>query len=466
MTESLQIPRAVIAGTSSGVGKTTVVVGLCRALRSRGLKVAVFKAGPDYLDPTYHSRASGVRSHTLDGWMMGKAAVLDTFARAARGSDIALVEGVMGLFDGASAVSEEGSTAQLAKWLEAPVFLVVDVSGMARTLAAVVQGFANFDGEVKLAGVFCNNVGSRSHLNLLREAVSSPPIIGGLPKQPLLSFPERHLGLRTADEALPESLFESWGEKVAEWVDLEHVLRIARSVEHLRLPPTSPDDQTAAVNGANHICRIGIAQDAAFHFYYEDNLRRLRALGAELVPFSPIKDARVPRVDGLYFGGGYPELHAEALSENILMKEQISALGAAGAPIYAECGGLMYLTDGIKTLDGRVFSMTGLISGQAVMRDRLQALGYAEVETTEESILGPAGVRFRGHQFRYSELQQPAPEMNCVYRLQRRRTGAVEREGYCRGNILASYVHAHWASNPSVAAGFVESCAAYARRTA
>jgi cobyrinic acid a,c-diamide synthase len=463
MSDSLQIPRLVIAGTSSGVGKTTVMVGLCRALRNRGLKLAVFKAGPDYLDPTFHRRAAGVQSHTLDGWMMGKAAVLDTFARVSRNADLALVEGVMGLFDGASAASEEGSTAQLAKWLQSPIVLVVDASGMARTLAALVQGFTNFDPQVHLAAVICNNIGSRGHLELLRDAVSSPPIIGGLPKQPLLTFPERHLGLHTADEAVPESVFDSWAEKVAEWVDLDELLRIARGVQSLSSFHTASDIQTTSIDGTARSCRIGIAQDAAFHFYYEDNLRRLRELGAELVPFSPIEDALLPPVDGLYLGGGYPELYAEALSKNTAMKAQIVALARAGAAIYAECGGLMYLTEGITTLAGRVFPMTGLISGRAVMRDRLQALGYAEVETTRDSILGPAGLRFRGHQFRYSELQQLSAKTNYAYRLQRRRTGAVESEGYCCGNILGSYVHAHWASNPSVPAGFVKSCAAYAR---
>ena len=245
MNHSSPIPRLVIAGTASGVGKTTVMVGLCRALLHRGLKVAVFKSGPDYLDPTYHSQAAGVPSHTLDGWMMGKEAVLDTFGSVAEGADIAMVEGVMGLFDGATATSEEGSTAQIAKWLNAPVLLVVDASGIARSIVALVQGYAHFDPEIRLAGVLCNNVGSRGHLELLRSALSHPPIMGGLQRQSALSFPERHLGLQTAKESpVSEAVFDRWGELVAEWFDLDAILATACGGQSLR--PSS-------IAGKNHL---------------------------------------------------------------------------------------------------------------------------------------------------------------------------------------------------------------------
>lgn len=463
MSRSLQIPRLVIAGTASGVGKTTVMVALCRALRLRGLKVAVFKAGPDYLDPTYHARAANIASHTLDGWMMGKQAVLETFAFVAQNADVALVEGVMGLFDGASPTSEEGSTAQIAKWLEAPVLLVADVSGMARTLAAIVHGCAAFDLELWLAGVLCNKVGSRGHLDLLRKAVTDPPVVGGFLAEGSLSFPERHLGLQTAsNSAISEAVIEEWAERAAQWLDIEQILSIARSAKVLagvtvaKMEPQAESRQST--------CRIGYAYDAAFHFYYEDNLRRLRELGAELVPFSPIHDKHLPEVDGLYFGGGYPELYAESLSANASMKGEIAALAAGNAPIYAECGGLMYLSSSIRTLEGDSYPMVNLIHAEVAMRDGLQALGYVEVETTDSSILGPAGSHFRGHQFRYSELVQLSTEVRCLYTLQRRRTGAVQTEGYSTGNILASYVHAHWASNPTIASNFVASCVRHARR--
>lgn len=457
----ISIPRLVIAGTASGVGKTTATVGLIRALRARGLDVAVFKCGPDYLDPTYHARAAGRRSHNLDGWMMGRGAVLSTFARATSGADIAVIEGVMGLFDGASAESDEGSTAEIARWLGAPVLLVVDGSGMARTIAAVAHGFKNFDPNLKLAGLLCNRLGSTGHLDLLRKAAGVPPVVGGLPDDPEFRFPERHLGLRTADEdAVPERLLRAWGERVAQWCDLETIIAIARSAPPLTLEPET--EPPASGPGAAR-CRLAVAFDEAFHFYYEDNLRRLESLGAKLNYFSPIHDRRLPAADGLYIGGGYPEVHAEALAENRAMLEEIVAFAARGGAIYAECGGLMYLSAAIRTLEGRAHRMAGLIPAEAVMFDRLRALGYVEVETRMESPLGPAGLSFRGHQFRYSELRPLSDQIPTAYEVRRRRGGAPLAEGYLVGNVLASYVHAHWASNPAVAEGLVRGLKAAAR---
>jgi cobyrinic acid a,c-diamide synthase len=457
MTTAVGIPRLIIAGTSSGVGKTTVTVGLCRALRARGLKVALFKCGPDYLDPTYHQRAADAPSHNLDGWMMGREAALATFVRASRGADVALIEGVMGLFDGASATGEEGSTAEMAKWLGAPVLLVVDASGMARSIAALVSGFAGFDSNLRVAGVICNRVGSRGHLDLLEKAQSSPAVVGGLTKAPELAFPERHLGLRSADrDAIADGLFEAWGSRVAEEVDIEAVLEIARSAGPLIDPPPNTERLTPP---SRPRCRIGLAHDDAFHFYYDDNLRRLEALGAELVPFSPMRDARLPEVDGLYLGGGYPEVHAEALAANESMRAEVRAFAKDGRPIYAECGGLMYLASGIRTIDGRFHEMVGLVPSEAVMAEKLEALGYVEVELQTQTSIGPAGTRFRGHQFRYSRLTEPTGDVDLVYSVRRRRGHAVSREGYRVANVLASYVHAHWASNPLVAEAFVASCA-------
>ncbi|WP_437724984.1 cobyrinate a,c-diamide synthase [Sorangium sp. So ce861] len=516
------IPRLVVAGTASGVGKTTATVAIARALRARGLRVALFKCGPDYLDPTYHGRAVAGTSHNLDGWMMGRDAVLSTFAAEAAGADVALIEGVMGLFDGASPTGEEGSTAEIAKWLEAPVALVVDASGMARSVAALVQGFAGFDPALRVAAVVCNQVGSRGHLDILRQAQRSPPVLGGLPRDEAQRFPERHLGLRTADEAaIPEERFDHWGAQAEAWIGLDALLEIARGAP--ALPAAS--DATAAPAGASAAgaaprrARIGLAFDEAFHFYYADNLRRLEAAGAELVRFSPIHDARLPDVDALYLGGGYPEVHAERLTENAALRAEIRAFAGRGGPIYAECGGLMYLTEAIRTLDGRAHPMVGLVPAEAAMCEKLQALGYVEVETQARTILGGAGLRFRGHQFRYSELrpaapaapapaspppspaapppspaaqapspaaQAPAPAspppspaaqapspaaqaplpIEHAYSVRRRRGGQVAREGYRAQNVLASYVHAHWASNPLVPEGLVASAAAHRKERA
>ncbi len=456
-------PRIVIAGVASGVGKTTVTVAMARALRARGQKVVLFKCGPDYLDPTYHERAVETPSQNLDGWMMGRDAVRATFVHAARGADVAIIEGVMGLYDGASPTEEQGSTAEIAKWLEAPIVLVVDAGGMARSIAAVAKGFAAFDPAARVGGVIANRVGSRSHLDLLRRALQSPPILGGLPRDPEHAFADRHLGLHTADErVLPASLLDHWGDQASAWLDLDRLLELSRSAPALAmsLAPASP---TRGVSSRR--CRIGVARDEAFHFYYSDNLHRLEALGAELLPFSPIHDPAPPDVDGLYLGGGYPEVHAEALSANATMRAAIAELGRRGCPVYAECGGLMYLTEAIRTLDGAGHPMVGLFPAEAQMRPTLQALGYVEVETQMPTILGPAGVRFRGHQFRYSELL-PNPGADAVDRafsLRRRRGDETLREGFRVGNVLSSYVHAHWASNPQVPVALVDSCVGYGK---
>jgi cobyrinic acid a,c-diamide synthase len=460
MMDGVAIPRLVVAGTASGVGKTTVTVGLCRAFRARGLKVALFKCGPDYLDPTYHQRAAEAPSHNLDGWMMGKDAAITTFLRASRGADLALIEGVMGLFDGASPTGDEGSTAEMAKWLGAPVLLVVDASGMARTLAAVVAGMVAFDPDLRLAGVVCNRVGGRGHLDLLRKAQHRPPIVGGLTSAPDCAFPERHLGLRTADrDTVAERLFEAWGARAEAEIDLDAIHRLARDAVLLQAPAASRAEIDLT---ATRRCRIGLARDDAFHFYYDDNLRRLEAAGAELVPFSPIHDAQLPAVDGLYLGGGYPEVHAPALARNGAMRAAVRAFAQTGRPIYAECGGLMYLTRGIRTIDGQLHEMVGLVPSEAVMAEKLEALGYVEVELQAATPLGPPGTRFRGHQFRYSRLSEPIKPINLVYSIRRGET--VFQEGYRDGNVLASYVHAHWASNPLVPAAFVAACAKAAAR--
>jgi cobyrinic acid a,c-diamide synthase len=452
----------VIGGVSSGAGKTTLAVALTRALRGRGLRVAVFKCGPDYLDPTYLRRAAGSPCHNLDGWMMGRDAVLDTFSRASAGADFAVIEGVMGLFDGASPTGEAGSTAEIAKWLRAPVALVADAGGMARSVAALTQGFAAFDPDLRVAGLICNRVGSRGHLDLLRQAMRQVPVLGGLPRADGLEFPERHLGLRTADEAIPEEHFEGLARLAEQWLDLDAIVALARSAPEL--PATSAAAPQPAPPVSRPVrCRIGVAMDEAFHFYYEDNLARLRSLGAELVPFSPIRDA-LPAVDGLYLGGGYPELFARELSANAPLLEQLRAFAASGRPVYAECGGLMLLGRALHTVSGERFTMAGVLPLETQVRDRLQALGYVEVETQAPSILGAAGLRFRGHQFRYSEATVPEGGIGHVYSLRVRRGGETRPEGYGSGSVLASYVHAHWASNPRVAEGFVSACAAAAGR--
>jgi cobyrinic acid a,c-diamide synthase len=459
MHPSDKIPRVVIAATASGVGKTTATVALIGAMRARGLKVAAFKCGPDYLDPTYHERAAGVRSHNLDGWMMDRDAVVATFVRASADADIAVIEGMMGLFDSATPTSDEGSTAQIAKWLDAPVILVTDASGVARTIAAVATGFARFDPAVRVAGMICNRVGGRGHLDLLRDAQPEVPIVGGFPASADLAFPERHLGLLMADESnVPQRLIDGWSQLATEWLDLDAIVEIARSAPALEVDRAS--DLRKIDSSSSPRCRIGVAYDAAFHFYYEDNLNRLRSHGAEIVNFSPIRDRELPEVDGLYFGGGYPEAFARELSSNAAMRAAVRRFAASGGPIYAECGGLMYLTDAIRTLDGARWPLAAIIPGLAVMSEKLQAIGYVEIETRADSILGPAQTRFRGHQFRHSTLESAdrGNRIDHIYNVAPRWGGAPFAEGYRVGNVLASYVHAHWASNPTVAKALIDAC--------
>ncbi|EKO86878.1 cobyrinic acid a,c-diamide synthase [Leptospira interrogans serovar Grippotyphosa str. UI 12769] len=450
---NIKIPRIVIGGTGSGVGKTTIALALTQILRKKGLKVATFKCGPDYLDPTYHSRASQKICHNLDGWLMGKESVLNTFYQACHNVDIAIIEGMMGLFDGHSPNSEIGSTAEIAKWLASPVLVVLDTRGMARTVSAILKGLKIFDPDLNLAGAFANFTGSLSHIQLLKDASTEVPILGGLCKHSEQTFPERHLGLYSAsEENVSEEKFNFWGEEGEKSLEVNSILEIANSAPEISIPVSN-------INTTLKRCKIGIAMDSAFHFYYEENLMRLRQAGAELVFFSPLSDSRLTDVDGLYFGGGYPEVFAPTLSKNKSLLNYIRDLSYKNIPIYAECGGLMYLSKGIKLVEGEFFPMLGLISATSIMEKKLKALGYVEVTTKKETIFGEVGLRFRGHQFRYSDLElDESNPIELVYNLRKRKSDQVSEEGYSKNSILASYIHAHWASNPSLAEGFVQSC--------
>ncbi|EMI68907.1 cobyrinate a,c-diamide synthase [Leptospira noguchii] len=450
---NIKIPRIVIGGTGSGVGKTTIVLALTQIFRKRGLKVATFKCGPDYLDPTYHSRASQKICHNLDGWLMGKESVLNTFYQACHNADIAIIEGMMGLFDGHSPNSEIGSTAEIAKWLASPVLVVLDTSGMARTVSAILKGLKTFDPDLNLAGAFVNFTGSQSHIQLLKDVSTEIPILGGFCKHLEQTFPERHLGLYSASkENLSEEKFNFWGEEGEKSLEIDSILKIASSASEISI-------RVLNINTISKRCKIGIAMDSAFHFYYEENLIRLRQAGAELIFFSPLFDSILPDLDGLYFGGGYPELFASTLSKNESLLNYIRYLSYKNIPIYAECGGLMYLSKGIKLVEGEFFPMLGLISAVSTMEKKLKALGYVEVTTKKETIFGDVGLRFRGHQFRYSYLElDKSDSVEFAYNFRKRKGDQVSEEGYSKNSVLASYIHAHWASNPSLAEGFVRSC--------
>jgi cobyrinic acid a,c-diamide synthase len=442
----------VLAAPESGSGKTTVASALMRLLAERGLRVAPFKVGPDYIDPGHHARAAGRPSRNLDGWMLPHPTVRALFRRATggeRAADVAVLEGVMGLFDGRSAAGEEGSTAQMAKLLRAPVVLVLDAGAMARTAGAVVHGLHTFDPELRLGGVVLNRIASPGHYALCRDAIlerTGVPVLGWLPKDPELAVPERHLGLVLAGERAMN--LARLAERAAETLDVEGLLTLARSAPPL---PEEPDPLPRRVGGRRAV--IAVARDAAFDFYYEDNLDLLRDLGAELRFFSPLSDAEIPGGAGaLYLGGGYPELHAAALAANAPLREAVRRFAASGRPVYAECGGLMYLSEALVDEHGTRHPMVGVVPGTSVMRGRL-TLGYREAEALRNSPLARAGWVVRGHEFHYSVLE-PAPAAPAY-----RRAGGEETEGTVTGpagNVLASYIHVHFGADPRLAERLVE----------
>jgi len=436
------IPGLVVSAPGSGQGKTTVVCAVAAALGRRGLDVRTFKAGPDYLDPSWHMAVTGRPSRNLDGWMTGPDGVRRSYARGARGGELGLVEGVMGLFDGRDPRGLEGSAAELAMLLGLPVVLVVDASGMARSAAAVVHGFVRYQAGVDVVGVIYNRVGSTGHGRLLAEATQSVPgmrFLGAMPGEATIGLPERHLGLVSAALGAPPGWVDRLAALAEAHLDLDALRGLARlaTAPQVELPaPPAP------------VARIGVAWDEAFHFYYADNLDLLTEAGAELVPFSPLRDPGLPEgLDGLLLGGGYPEAHAAALSANAGM---IAAIRAFDGPIYAECGGLMYLGE---SLDG--VPLVGRLPLRTRMGPRLRALGYREVRTLRDTLLGPAGTVFRGHEFRYSELDGP-PGLEPAWHMTG--TRGEGPEGWGQGRVLGSYVHAHFGSNPALAVSFVAAC--------
>ena len=449
----------VVAGTASGVGKTTITLGLLEAFRRRGLVVQAFKVGPDFIDPGFHELVSGRPSYSLDGWMCGRDHVRATVARHAADVDLVLVEGVMGCFDGADPTSDDGSTAQVAKWLHAPVVLVIDASAQARSSAAVVRGFESFDPDLGVAAIIANRLGGEAHARLIREAMRGScraELVGGIPRDPALELPERHLGLVTAIEGvLTGERRERLATTIERSVDLDRLLAIAS--------PLPSGGVAAPIEGALR-ASIGVAHDAAFQFYYRENLDLLRAAGAEIVFWSPLADRDAPDVAGFYFGGGYPEIHARALAENVGVVKALADRAGAGTPIYAECGGLMYLAAGLEDADGMLHSMVGVLPAAVSMRSPRLTLGYSEVRFVADTPLGAAGTTARGHEFHCSTLGEVSPQVNRAYRV-RGRGRDEHAEGFLIGRTLLSYVHLHFGSNPALAVNFVAACAAASERT-
>ena len=446
------IPRVVVAGTSSGAGKTSVACGLIGALRERGMRVQGFKVGPDYIDPTHHALASGRPGRNLDAFLSEPELIAPLMRHGSQGAEIAVIEGVMGLFDGASGRGELASTAHVAKLLQAPVVLVVDASSMARSAAAVVHGFRSFDPDVDVAGVIFNKVGSDIHETLLREAAEplGIPVLGALRRDANAATPERHLGLVPAveREAGARSALAALAAGMARSADLEAIVRLARMAPDIPGATWSPDCAEPSVSGA----RIAIARGPAFSFHYQENLELLEAAGAELLPFDPLVDETLPNDSGaLVLAGGFPEVFGAELAANSSLRAEVAAFARAGRPILAECGGLLYLC---SSLDGH--EMCGVLPARASMGKRL-SLGYREATATAATPWLARGERVRGHEFHYSRVEVLDPDTPTAWMLSAR---AFERpDGMVLGGVQAGYLHVHWAAHPQVARSFARAAA-------
>ncbi|MNB75702.1 Cobyrinic acid A,C-diamide synthase [compost metagenome] len=534
--------RIVIAGTGSGVGKTTVTIGLMAALRRRGLQVQGFKCGPDYIDPTYHTAVTGRESRNLDTWMLPLETNREIFLRASRDADISVIEGVMGLYDGKDPLSNTGSTAELAALLASPVILVVNVQSLARSAAAVVMGYQKLDESIRIAGVIVNKCGSSRHYEIVKTAIEREcgiPVVGWLRRESVPGIPERHLGLIPAIERGELSgLFSGTADLVEAGVDLDALLAIAEEAPELEWPrqrlfgdpagatlepvpaassgdagvmgtgdtangtnvswltasasgsslaeaslalqpdgvgAPSRESDTCIVSGAGACVRpvIAVAKDAAFHFYYKENLELLEQFGAKLLLFSPLAGDDLPEeADGLYLGGGFPEEYAASLAANAALKRTLHTRVQGGMPLFAECGGYMFLSRSIMDRAGTLHDMAGLIPVDIAMQDRPAALGYREAKATGDCLLLNAGETIRGHEFHYSRVVSDMSGMTELkgmpepYPFAFETTGSrgTGHEGYRSGNVLAGYTHVHFASNPAAAERFVKHCLEYSRR--
>ncbi|MFE9447464.1 cobyrinate a,c-diamide synthase [Streptomyces sp. NPDC006739] len=454
------VPRLVIAAPSSGSGKTTVATGLMAAFAARGLAVSPHKVGPDYIDPGYHALATGRRGRNLDAYLCGPELVAPLFLHGARGCDIAVVEGVMGLYDGAAGEGELASTAQVAKLLRAPVVLVVDASSQSRSVAALVHGFASWDPRVRVGGVILNKVASDRHEELLREALDAAgvPVLGVLRRARQVATPSRHLGLVPVAEreAAAVDSVRAMAAQVSQGCDLDALAALARSAGAL---PDAPWDAAEALaapapgrpgpGAGQPVPRVAVAGGAAFTFSYAEHTELLTAAGAEVVAFDPLRDERLPEgTAGLVVGGGFPEVYAGELSANEPLRKAVADLALSGAPVAAECAGLLYLC---RELDGR--PMCGVLDATARMTERL-TLGYRDAVAVGDSALAAAGTRMRGHEFHRTAVEPgagTAPAWGV-------RAPARRVEGFVQQGVHASYLHTHWASVPGVARRFVERC--------
>lgn len=449
------VPRIVIAAVHSSSGKTIITTGLIAALTQKNIKVQAYKVGPDYIDPGYHALASGRPSYNLDTWLMGgKEAVKDFFLSTSQKADICIIEGVMGLYDG----GKEGisSTAEIAKLLDAPVLLVIDAKSMGESAAALAYGFQQYDQEVALAGIILNRLGSENHKNIIVQALNklSLPVFGAWRRDEAIFLPERYLGVLPIQENKDISFLSTLAGAATKQMDLKGIYQLAQKTRPM---PIVPLKENISGEPKLSIC-LAIAQDEAFTFYYEDSLQLLKAMGAKIIFFSPLRDSKIPAADGVILGGGFPELFAARLSSNKSMLSSFYDCFTSGMPIYAECGGYMYLKEELACLDGNTYKMASLIPGKSIMKQKLQMIGYIEAQITNDSILGNRGSILRGHEFHFSQEDCFSASENSVLLCQRLRDGKLYKAGYADKNIFASYLHLNFSGMKEAAWQFMLAC--------
>ncbi len=444
--------RLVVAGTGSGVGKTTLTIGLMAAFKKKGYTVQGFKCGPDYIDPTYHTAVTGRVSRNIDSWMLPHDTVEEIVKRNSEDADISIIEGVMGFYDGKSPLDNRGTTAEISVLTNSPVLLVVNCASMARSAAAIVKGFQMIWEEPNIVSVIANNVGSEGHYKLVKKAIEQEcgiPVVGYVKRNESLSIPERHLGLvPSIERGELHSYFHELGDLISETVDLEALYTLAETevldVENPKLVAKDP------------VVKIAVARDKAFNFYYEENLELLKANGAEIVEFSPLNGESVPsNVQGLYIGGGFPEEFANELSLQEQVKESFKDAIGSGMPTLAECGGFMFLADSIETTNGEIHKMVGVVPGRVKMQKKRAALGYREIRGSEGNYLLEGGLEAKGHEFHYSTFEGDE-EFTPAYETKGMR--GVKKEGYMKGNLLAGYTHFHFGSCPQMVEKWITKC--------
>ncbi|MGO1368733.1 MAG: cobyrinate a,c-diamide synthase [Senegalia sp. (in: firmicutes)] len=427
----------MIAGTNSGVGKTTISLGIMKALTNRAINVAPFKVGPDYIDPKFHEFVTGNSSYNLDSYLLDEEKVKYLFDKNSKSKDISVIEGVMGLYDGFGIEKDKASSSHIAKILNIPIILVVDGRGMSLSLAALISGFKNFDEEINIAGVIINNVSSEMHFGLLKTIVEKEnkiPCIGYLPKDLSVSLKSRHLGLIPAEEVEElEEMTIKLSEIIEKTIDIDKILEISK-IDDIKVESPMNIEKKYDLN-------IGIMKDKAFNFYYRDNLDLLEKLGVNLVPISPLKDEKVPHVDGLYIGGGFPEVFKDDLEKNQSFRIDLKEKLENGLPAYAECGGLMYLTNSISDLENNKSEMVGFINTDSHMTKRLQRFGYIEIDFK--------GMNIRAHEFHRSMIDENS-SLEYMYDISKRRNEKIFKRWKCgirKKNTIAAYPHIHFYSN-------------------